>query len=147
MSFYRRTQFGTANVVALLAGLCVVWVISLYVGWHPASILVAGILVVAMVLFCTLTIEVDRRLLRCSFGPGLIRKSFPLEEIVSAKAVQNRWYYGWGIRLTPHGWLFNVSGLEAVELQLVQGNRFRIGTLEPEAVVLAIEQAKESWSP
>lgn len=142
MTIYRRTQFGTANVVALVAGLCLVLAISGKVGWHSAYILVAGILGVVLILFCTLTIDIDRRRLRCFFGPGLIRKEFPLAEIVAARPVRNRWYYGWGIRLTPSGWMYNVSGLDAVELELIQGRRFRVGTPEPDAVVQAINQAK-----
>jgi hypothetical protein len=31
-------------------------------------------------------------------------------------------------RITPHGWLYNVSGLDAVEIQLCSGKKFRIGT-------------------
>ncbi len=144
MNFYRRTQFGTVSVAIVVAAIGVLVVISQNIGWHPVSLFVAGVLGVAILLFCTLTIDIDRQRLRCFFGPGLIRKDFPLTEVVSAIPVRNRWYYGWGIRLTPSGWMFNVSGLDAVELELVQGKRFRIGTNEPEVVVRAIAQAKES---
>ena len=48
---------------------------------------------------------------------------------------------GWGIRLIPNGWLWNVSGLGAVELSLVNGQRFRIGTDEPEQLATAIQGA------
>jgi hypothetical protein len=34
--------------------------------------------------------------------------------------------------------LFNVSGLDAVEVELVDGKRIRIGTDEPQALVAAI---------
>ncbi len=55
--------------------------------------------------------------------------------------MSNRWYYGWGIRLTPHGRLYNLSGLEAVEVQLNTGKKFRIGTDEPDALVRALRAA------
>jgi hypothetical protein len=64
-----------------------------------------------------------------------------VQEIRDARAVRNRWFYGWGIRLTPHGWMFNVSGLDAVELDLPNGRRFRNGTDEPERLLAAIRQA------
>jgi hypothetical protein len=37
------------------------------------------------------------------------------------------------------GWLWNVSGIDAVELTMKNGDRFRIGTDEPEKLVTAIE--------
>jgi plasmid stabilization system protein ParE len=52
--------------------------------------------------------------------------------------------YGWGIRLTPSGWMFNVSGLDAVELTLRSGKRFRIGTDDPRDVIQALEKARGS---
>jgi hypothetical protein len=36
-------------------------------------------------------------------------------------------------------WLWNVSGMGAVELQLKNGSRFRIGTDEPETLARAVE--------
>jgi hypothetical protein len=51
-------------------------------------------------------------------------------------------WYGWSIRLTPHGWLYSVSGLAAVELTLQDGKRLRIGTDEPERLCQAIGQAQ-----
>ncbi|MDY7014940.1 MAG: hypothetical protein SVX43_15355 [Cyanobacteriota bacterium] len=58
-----------------------------------------------------------------------------------AVAVKNPWYYGWGIRLTPRGWLFNVSGLDAVEISLNSGRHFRIGTDRPRELERAIRRA------
>lgn len=45
-------------------------------------------------------------------------------------------------QLTPHGWLFNVSGLDAVELELINNRRFRIGTDEPQRLIAAIQTAR-----
>jgi hypothetical protein len=45
--------------------------------------------------------------------------------------VKNQWWWGWGIRLIPGGWLYNVSGLDAVELKMKNGRVYRIGTDEP----------------
>lgn len=136
---YRSTQFGFAIVATVGAALLLVAAIGVQTGWHPVSAVVLVVLTGVLLLFWSLTIEVDQMQLRCFFGPGLIRRDIPLHEIVSARAVRNRWYYGWGIRLTPHGWMFNVSGLEAVELGLASGRRFRIGTDRPGEVVAALE--------
>jgi hypothetical protein len=42
--------------------------------------------------------------------------------------------------------MFNVSGLDAVELELISGKRFRIGTDHPEGLETAIRQATGSLS-
>ena len=57
---------------------------------------------------------------------------------IEAQPVTNKWYYGWGIKRTPHGWLFNVSGLQAVEITLRSAKKYRIGTDEPERLADAI---------
>ena len=139
---YRHTQVGTLTVVSVGAAIVVLVLITATTGWHFVSIGVLAILVVLVVLFYSLTVTVDQHELTCFFGPGLIRRRFGLAEIVGAVPVRNRWYYGWGIRLTPSGWMFNVSGLDAVELELVSGTRFRIGTDQPHELVRAIEQGK-----
>ncbi len=43
----------------------------------------------------------------------------------------------------PWGWMFNVSGLDAVDIELKDGGRFRIGTDEPEELVRAISLGME----
>ncbi|GAI51787.1 unnamed protein product [marine sediment metagenome] len=68
-------------------------------------------------------------------------KRFKLNEIESCQVVKNHWYYGWGIRLTPHGVLYNVSGFDAVEIKLRTGKKFRIGTDVPQELEEAIRQA------
>lgn len=140
---YRRTQKGTLLVVVLLGGIASVWAIGVWGSWHPVIPVVEAILLLVLVLFRSLTIEVDRAELRCFFGGGLIRRRFPLSRIESAKPVRNKWYYGWGIKLTPTGWMFNVSGLDAVELTLHSGKRFRIGTDRPLEVVEAIDRLRK----
>jgi len=73
---------------------------------------------------------------------GKVRKRFRIEDIESSRVVRNRWYYGLGIRKIQNGWLYNVSGLDAVELQMKDGRRFRIGTDEPYELLEAIEVAR-----
>jgi len=146
---YRRTQFGAVVVASVGGAMVLLAAIGAQAGWHPVSAWAMLVMAVVLVLFWSLTIEIDPGRLRCFFGPGLIRRSFPLHEIVSARAVRNKWYYGWGIRLTPYGWMFNVSGLDAVELGLASGRRFRIGTDRPDEVVTALAglTALRSGSP
>lgn len=81
--------------------------------------------------FRELAVEVDEVSVRLSFGAGWFKKSFPLSDIISARAVKNSWMCGWGIRYIGKGWLYNISGLDAVELELGNGRIVRIGTDEP----------------
>ena len=69
--------------------------------------------------------------LRWWFGWGVWTKRIPLEDIASAVPVRNPWWYGFGIHRTPRGWLYNVSGLDAVEIRLRNGRKLRLGTDEP----------------
>jgi hypothetical protein len=87
-----------------------------------------------VILMGTLTVEVDDAQVRLRFGVGMVRKHFRLDEIASCRPVRNKWWWGWGIRLIPGGWLYNVSGLDAVELVLKNGKVFRIGTDEPQVL-------------
>ena len=139
---YKHTQVGYVVLGALGIGAVVLAVLFLRSQEAPritAAVILT--LLVSMVLFASLTVEIREGFLRWRFGPGLIRKQVRLAEIERTQAVRNRWYYGWGIRLTPHGWLYNVSGLEAVKVQLHTGKKFRLGTDEPEELVRALQAA------
>jgi len=117
------------------------WLVAGDSGALATTGLVADLLVVTVWLFNSLTVEVDHDQLRLWFGPGLIHRTFPVHEIDRCQVVRNRWYYGWGIRLTPRGWLFNVSGLSAVQTTMRSGRRYRIGTDEPRQLEDAIRVA------
>jgi hypothetical protein len=138
---YRHTQIGYV-ILATMGGamVLILLLMSLYeFNWIP--LIVLAILAICVVLFATLTVEIDEEHLRIQFGPGFIHKKFPLQDIESHQVVKNHWFYGWGIRRTPHGWLWNVSGLDAIELLLKNGKRFRVGTDDPEGLTRALQQA------
>jgi len=135
---YRHTQIGWVLLAALAAGAGVVVFATGKTGWNSAASVVMTMLIVVALLFCTLTVMIHDGEIECRYGPGLIRKHIPLAAVRGARPVRTAWYQGWGIRLTSDGWLFNVSGLDAVEVELVDGKRIRIGTDEPQALVAAI---------
>ena len=140
MTHYRHTQIGYV-IFATIGGamVLILLLMSLYeFNWTP--LIVFSILAICLVLFATLTVEIDEQHLHIRFGPGAIRKKFPLQDIESHQVLKNHWYYGWGIRRTPHGWLWNVSGLDAVELLLRNGKKFRIGTDDPEGLRGVLQQ-------
>jgi hypothetical protein len=113
-----------------------------FFGAEPIVLIVLCILLFVLAIMSRLTVFVSNDRLGIRFGPvWLIRKEWPLDEIVMATAVTNPWYYGYGIRWTPHGPLYNVSGRHAIEILLRSGKKVRIGTDEPEALAAAINRA------
>jgi hypothetical protein len=103
-------------------------------------LILAAILLLLVSQFSRLTTAVTDDAFECWFGSGLIRRRIPLARIEDASVVRHRWFYGWGIRLTPRGWLWNVSGLGIVELSLEKGRRFSVGSDEPERLAAALRQ-------
>lgn len=135
---YKHTQIGYAVLAPLLAGLWGLLAGILAAGPHPVLLALSAVLLACIVAFATLTVEVRDGALSWRFGLGVGRKSIVLSHIETAVPVRNVWSYGWGIRLTPHGWLYNVSGLGAVEIVLRSGERFRLGSDEPEALAVGV---------
>lgn len=139
MKAYRHTQIGWAIIVPVLLVFAGVLVMTAFPAGKTGAIpLVAAFVVVVLSLFSTLNVTVTEDWVQCRFGIGLIRRNIHLVDVQRVEAVRNKWYYGWGIRLTPHGWLWNVSGLDAIELTFTDGRKFRIGTDDPERLLEAI---------
>ena len=147
---YRHSQVATLMIyligLIMLIGIVAISIISVMVAVEPVWILpVIGLLTVAtlggcLAIFYKLTVEVKDGVLSFWFGTGLIRKNFPVREIVTARPVRNRWWHGWGIHGFGGGTLYNVSGFDAVEIELVSGKKLRIGTDEPQELTEAINE-------
>jgi hypothetical protein len=137
---YRHTQLGYVTLtVTLLVALAVAVLPSRSA--RSVTLGVASLLAICAVLFSSLTVEITGGELRFHFGPGFWRKRFPLTEVAAANPTRTSWWEGWGIRITPRGVLYNVSGTNAVEIELQSGKRFRIGTDQPDALVQAVRTA------
>jgi hypothetical protein len=131
MHDYKHTQMAGWPVL-IPTGLAVM--VSTVIGFTLESIFgiaLAIILIFLLALFYSLTVAVDDSHITLSYGIGLIRIRIPLSRILAVERVRNKWFHGWGIRWIPGGRLYNVSGLQAVELVMVDDTRIRIGTDEP----------------
>jgi hypothetical protein len=141
---YRHTQVGY-SIIAILVLITACISTSLVFGNGPhVLVFPVGILGLCLLLFPTLTAVVQGETLCCFFGLGLIRRQIPVRDILSVSVVRNPWRYGWGLRSIPGGWLWNVSGVDAVELRLRDGKRFRIGTDEASVLREAIANASRT---
>ncbi len=140
MEQYRHTQIGYLLITLYSIAILFLGYLNIMTNFHPLALI--GLIIVLMVLgtFARLTVTVDDQMIRIQFGVRIIRKNFPLKEIEAYRVVKNPWYYGWGIRFTPRGWLFNVSGFSAIELQMKNGKRYRIGTDDPDNLAAALDE-------
>jgi len=130
---YSHTQQGWITLLSVVAAMVVDYlVLDTKKAASVAFFITLVALLVAVAKFSTLTVTGNSTRLRISFGLGLIHKTFRYSEISSCRVVSTPWYFGWGIRAIPGGWLFNVSGLRSVELQMNNRRVYRIGSDEPE---------------
>ncbi len=138
---YEHTQVGYLIIVAMAAVMVMIGIVLANAGINWIAIGVLILIAVLLVLFSSLTVVIWEEELEVRFGPGLIHKRFKLNGIESCKVVKNHWYNGWGIRLIPHGILYNVSGFYAVEIKLRTGKQYRIGTDVPQELEAAIQRS------
>jgi len=138
---YEHTQVGYFVIVAIVAVMVAIGIILATTDVNLIAIAVMVVLAVVLVLFPSLTAVIREEELLVQFGPGVVRKRFKLNEIESCQAVKIPWYYGWGIRLTPHGMMWRVSGFHAVQIRLITGKEYLIGTDAPQELEEAIRQA------
>jgi hypothetical protein len=137
---YQHTQRGvSALLLCLIAAAfstAVIW--QSRAPWLPAAVVLIVLLVVATV-FSSLTVEVKESEIRWFFGPGFWSYRLALDEIESVAVARNQWWHGFGIRVAPGFRLYNVSGLNAVELRLKSNQVRRIGTDDPQGLASALK--------
>ncbi len=139
---YRHSQSTVVPVIVFLVLAAILLVPNLFNGAPVDAVLIiiAMLILVGFVLlgFNRLTVEVAGDEVRVVFRWGWPRRVIDLGTVHRVDVVRNKWWYGFGIRITPHGWLYNVWGLDAVQLNYRDGKAFRIGTDEPEALAEAL---------
>jgi amino acid transporter len=156
-SHYSHTQVGWwlivalgVAVLALAAGLA-----GIRAGSRPpatpelAIIFTTVIVVLAItaVLLTTLTVHVTVDVVSWHFGPGVIHFSLPIAEITNVAVARTPLWAGIGIHWIFTGWVYNVSGRDAVQLTKRDGSKVWIGSNEPHALAAAIEGARAGTPP
>jgi hypothetical protein len=139
-TMYKHTQIGLLMYLIFLP-IVIGLLISYYFFANYLILVLAIFMAIALFIFNSLSVELADGALKFYFGPGIIRNIIPLGSIISVKSVRNSWYFGWGIHWFGRGWLYNVSGFDAVELQLNNNKVIRIGTDEPRRLENAIKSA------
>jgi hypothetical protein len=94
--------------------------------------------------FSRLAVTVADGELTATFGLGKPHRVVPLSNVVDVRQVRNSWIQGWGVRNVSNGWMYNVWGLDAVEVELDSGKVFRIGTDDGDQLHAAISLSTTS---
>jgi hypothetical protein len=145
---YRHTQIAWTLIVLVVAVvLAELAIVTFSAPQGTLALALSGAVVavaaVMLALFSTLTVVVDYRAVRLWFGFGSLRREVMLADVSAARKVRNHWYAGWGVRVIPGGRLYNVGGLDAVELEMDNGRVVRVGTDQPDALLAAVKAALE----
>lgn len=125
----KHTQIGWAIILICVLAFSFVMIvedrIEFIIGFSSVFSLI-------LLLFHKLSIEVDEKHIRYSYGLGIIHGKIELADIKSCKSVK---YFpmGWGIRFKPGVILYNVSGRRAIELEIKwKSRKVMLGTDMPD---------------
>jgi hypothetical protein len=149
---YRYTQVGILTIlIILLAAAFTAFVLDSGIksteGQDAAILKVTGIAVAcvfvfALASFYSFTIQIADGILNFWFGFGVGGKPFPIEGIRSIETVKNPWYYLWGIKSIPGGWLYSIApGGQAIELIFKDNKKIHLGTNRPEEIKRRLDKA------
>ena len=142
MYLYQHTQRSKILLCVIIVVLLFMLFLMFRFGFNWINVVVFILMVFALYLFNSLTVRVSSDKISAAFGSGLIHKTIPFTRIKSAEKVRNKWFYGFGIRLIPGGQMYNVAGLDAIELKLTNGRVFRIGTDESDKLLEVIHSQR-----
>ena len=139
---YRYTQIGIVTILMIaLAGAFTSFVFNSgfesYAGLVRilAGLVVVGLFILALAAFYSFTIQIASGKLNFWFGFGVGKRSIDIADIRSIEIVKTPWYYFWGIKSIPGGWLYSIApGGWAIELVLTDGRKIRLGTDRPEEI-------------
>jgi len=139
MDYYKKTQYGS-----LLIGFCLfsAGVIYSFDGPSDEFLYTLFILGAVIAVFGTLTVSIDRAHLKIRLGVGLFRRTIPLKEIREVTVSKIPWWLGSGIRWYRGKMIYNVSGLQALEITLENNKMILLGTSEPNLLKQKIDTAK-----
>ena len=130
---YKNTQIGYYLYIIMMAIVGFFLVLLVQSSFNPALAIMMGFIVFILFSFSSLTVEVDEEYVSLRFGYGIYSRDIALDDIDSVEIVRNKWYYGFGIKFWfwPRMIIYNIAGLDAIEIILYNGKIIRIGTNDP----------------
>ncbi len=108
-------------------------ILILFTGHFPPWLLgFLGGFTVILFLFHSLIVEVNNKVLKVKFGPGLIKKQFKIDDIIDCKPVKFHFPHTFGVHFKADSNVYNVSGSDGIELTLKNKRKtIKIGTDHP----------------
>jgi hypothetical protein len=139
VTYYSHTQEikGKLPTAAAIAGGALLLVLP---GGFLARLLWLGVAAGTAATFRSLTVNIESDAVRFQFGTGMIKKSIPLSKIKSATVIRTTPLQGWGIHWIGKGWLYNIYGLDAVDMEMADGGHVFLGTDQPQELAAVINQ-------
>ena len=131
---YKEEQVGWFSNLALLLIPAIILILfiledNLRTDGLILILIVISVFVVSFLLFYKLKVIVNDKFVIISFGIGLIRKKILIADLATVRKSRSKWYNGWGIKYLGNGWLYNIQGLNVIELSFINKNNIiRIGT-------------------
>ena len=96
--------------------------------WEYYAYAINLLILLIMINFSSMAVTVEKQKVSWSFLLKVPSKSILIKNIASVSVVKNSWWNGWGARKISKGWLYNVSGLDAIEIIETSGKLTRIGS-------------------
>lgn len=120
---YEESQIGWMFIGFGLFVILIVFVLFIFqLGNKPIPLLFAVFMLLFfllfLLLFYRLAVIVTNDFVTIKFGIGVIKKRVLIKDIESVTKARSKWYEGWGIRFVKSGTLYNIQGLNTIELNL-----------------------------
>lgn len=146
---YKNRQWASPLLLVLLLVIPILDALLQYLGATPVErympLTALGLVLVSVaIFFSSMTIEVNAQEVRWHFALKQFTKTIPLDAIKNVEKVKNPWWMGLGIHSFGTGWIYNVSGLWGIELELKSGELIRLGTNQPNYLKQAIQDALDN---
>lgn len=103
-------------------------------------IILIVILSVVLLMTFKLRVSVEDKQLTLSYGVGLFKKRFDLSNVNKVTMVKNKWYCGWGVRISSEGTIYNISGFQGVKIDFRSGVSIVVGTNKPLELYQALKE-------
>ena len=145
---YESTQTGWFFIILMVAIVAIItFSYYLQLGNNPLPENVFRLLLFVFILilinFYKLKIRVDDTGINILYGIGLIHIKIQPDSIESVQTVKTPWLYGFGIRFTFNGMLYNIQGRDAVRIYYFQDGKSKkatIGSEEPDQLKAFLER-------
>lgn len=151
---YEHRQFAVVQAIAILVIVALAAALVLFApppargALNPRATPVIALVILGFgglvaLMASVMTVRIDQRDLRWSFGPGFPRFRRALRDIVGVEPiVLSRWAAASrGIRWSRDGWRYTVGGRGAVLVRLKGKKSFVLGTDEPDRLAAALRRA------